>query len=173
MMRPILIAALFLLTCVSAEAATLRDKYDAERHIALDENKVASYLQKNTSWTAKDGYKPSLTFCTVSSQACETTQAETIVSAKFAYRGDYQAQRNLAYCLNYGCNGAIVVDKTLSCAWRIVIVASATAEVDATDTGNLQNCMKDLTPLEHAASVSRAAKLYKSVYGRAIGREWR
>ena len=172
-MRLILIAALFSLTCANAGAATLRDKYDAERRVALDENAVASYLNKNTSWTAKDGYKPSLAFCSSSSEACETTQAETIASAKFAYRGDYQAQRNLAYCLNYGCNGAIVIDKTLSCAWRIVIVAAATAEVDVTDTGNLQNCMKDLTSVEHAASVSRAAKLYKLVYGKAIGREWR
>ncbi len=172
-MKKFALAAIILLNAVIANADNLRDQYDNERHLALATSEPSAYIKDNAKWKAKDGYKPHLTICQPQSVQCSINQAEVIASAKFAYRGDYQAQRNLAFCLITGCQGAVTVDKALGCAWRTVILAAATSEVDATDTSNLQLCRSDLTRIEDAAAISRAGKLFMTVYGKTIGREWR
>ncbi|AYM13063.1 hypothetical protein At1D1108_34370 [Agrobacterium tumefaciens] len=172
-MKKIVLAVIGSLFALAANADSLRDRYDNERHLALAAGEPSAYVQENAKWKAKDGYKPSLAICQTQSTQCLGNQAEIIASAKFAYKGDYQAQRNIAFCLFTGCQGAVIVDKALACAWRTVILAAATSEVDATDTSNLQACKNDLTPTENAAAVSRAGTLFKSVYGKPIGRQWR
>lgn len=172
-MKMIVTAVLGSLLAMTASANSLRDRYDDERHLALAAGEPSAYVEANAKWKAKDGYRPSLAICQSQSSQCISNQAEIIASAKFAYKGDYQAQRNIAFCLFTGCQGAVMVDKSLACAWRTVILAAATSEVDATDTSNLQACKNDLTPTENAAAISRASTLFKSVYGKPIGRQWR
>jgi|GEM_PF-2671543 len=172
-MKEIVLIAIVLFVAVPANADSLRDRYDAERHLALADDDPSAYVSKNLKWQAKDGYKPSLSICGSNDTQCRGNQADMIASTKFAYEGDYQAQRNVAYCLISGCQGAVIVDKALGCAWRTVILAAATSEVDATDTSNLKACQNELSPIENAAAVSRAGKLFKSVYGKTIGRQWR
>ncbi len=172
-MKKIAMAVLGSLFAMTANADSLRDRYDDERHLALAAGEPSGYLEANANWKAKDGYRPSLTICQHQSSQCISNQAEIIASAKFAYKGDYQAQRNIAFCLFTGCQGAVIIDKSLACAWRTVILAAATSEVDATDTSNLQACRNELTPTENAAAISRAGNLFKSIYGKTIGRQWR
>ena len=57
---------------------------------------------------------------------------------KAAKAGDYQAQRNLAYWLSGGYNGAPPLNAILACAWRIVILESGNSRVDASDVSNKQ-----------------------------------
>lgn len=172
-MKKIVLAVIGSFFAVAANADSLRDRYDDERHLALAAGEPSAYVQENAKWKARDGYRPSFAICQSQAADCVVNQAEIIASAKFAYKGDYQAQRNIAFCLFTGCQGAVIVDKALSCAWRTVILAAASSEVDATDTSNLQACKNDLTPTENAAAISRAGNLFKTVYGKTIGRQWR
>ncbi|QZN99513.1 hypothetical protein [Chenggangzhangella methanolivorans] len=85
-----------------------------------------------------------------------------------AWKGDYQGQRNVAFCLLTGCDDSIRVDRLTGCAWRIVIVQSGASEVDQSDTLNLDvNCAAKLSRTEKQAAVAKAATIYKKVYGRA------
>jgi hypothetical protein len=172
-MKKIALVVIGSFFAVAANADSLRDRYDDERHLALAAGEPSAYVQENAKWKARDGYRPSFAICQSQSTQCAVNQAEIIASAKFAYKGDYQAQRNIAFCLFTGCQGAVIIDKALSCAWRTVILAAASSEVDATDTSNLQACKNDLTPTENAAAISRAGNLFKTVYGKTIGRQWR
>ena len=56
-----------------------------------------------------------------------------------AWRGDYQAQRNVAFCRSTGCDGAVQLNKIEGCAWRMVIARTQTAKSDDTDASNLRN----------------------------------
>ncbi len=61
---------------------------------------------------------------------------------KKALAGDYQAQRNLAYSLAIGADGA-PYEPVKACAWRAVIIASASSKVSDGDHRNVQqNCGK-------------------------------
>lgn len=85
-----------------------------------------------------------------------------------ALRGDYQAQRNVAYCLSGGCDGAVAVNRIQGCAWRIVIVSSGSPKVGATDTANLRADCGRLEPTEKTAAAMRADALFPKVYGRPL-----
>ncbi len=167
-----------LTTCLwsaSAVAAqSLYERYDRERDVAIEDTTRASYIEKNKGFKAKDGFQPRLTFCSGGDTAlCEISQAEHIVSTKYAYRGLYNAQRNLAFCLGDGCNGSVITDKSRSCAWRIVILASGHPDNDTSDITNLKSCLDDSSPIERTAAQTLAKKLFKTVYGKNIGSEWR
>lgn len=83
---------------------------------------------------------------------------------KDAMAGDYQAQRNLAYWLSGGYNGAPPQNPILACAWRLVILESGSRQVDSGDVSNKQlYCDKRLAPDERKAAEAQAAKLRKSI----------
>ncbi|OLP42930.1 hypothetical protein BJF95_00865 [Rhizobium oryziradicis] len=126
------------------------------------------------SWKAKDGFQPLAgAFCVNGDEGCLSAAAELSVNAAYAYRGLYQAQRNLAYCLDSGCSGAITPNLQLSCAWRIVVLASAHVDADDTDIMNLQICLRKSNPMQIAAAKAQAARLFKVVYNKEISRDWR
>lgn len=62
--------------------------------------------------------------CTTGSEApegaCEYARAQFIAELPQAYRADYQAVRNVSFCLATGCDGAVRVDPRESCAWRTI-----------------------------------------------------
>ncbi|MCW2362430.1 MULTISPECIES: hypothetical protein [Sphingobium] len=80
-----------------------------------------------------------------------------------AWRGDYQAQRNVAFCLSTGCDGATEVNKMAACAWRMTILASAHSEAGDTDNDNLVNDCRDLSPVARAAAEIRADEIMKRI----------
>jgi hypothetical protein len=55
---------------------------------------------------------------------------------KKAYRGDYQARRNLAYSLQIGSFPARK-DPVAACTWRLIIIASGSTKVDDSDFANM------------------------------------
>lgn len=69
---------------------------------------------------------------------CEYTKTSWPEDYRGAISGDYQGQRNVAFCLSTGCDGAIRINKILGCAWRFVILESGHLSVDMTDTSNLK-----------------------------------
>lgn len=162
-MRTFIVGLLFTVASLGASAS--------ERVIFENIEQVDAYLEKHSSDVMLDGYTLTLSFCR--DDNCKLDQAQTVAEMKRAYEGNYQGQRNLAYCLWSGCNGAIVKAQTLGCAWRIVILASGSPEVGSGDVSNLTNCVERLSRAEIAAAKAQARSLYKTVYGRDIPADWR
>ncbi|MBB4952766.1 hypothetical protein H4S14_000808 [Agrobacterium vitis] len=132
-----------------------------------------AFSKKLENWKGKDGFQPPVTLCLNDNPNCAQQKSLFIVEAMYAYGGVYQAQRNLAFCLGNDCFGAVIENKILSCAWRIVILASGHIEADNTDTMNLKICLNKADPVEIASIKTQAAKLYKTVYAKDIGPDWR
>lgn len=86
-----------------------------------------------------------------------------------AWQGDYQAQRNVAFCLSDGCGGMVVQNRSLGCAWRMIIIGSGSPKVDSTDTGNLKVYCGGLDAAERSAAQAQAAAIFRAVYKREIG----
>jgi hypothetical protein len=80
-----------------------------------------------------------------------------------AMRGDYQGQRNVAFCLSEGCDGAIVKKPITACAWRMVIVGSGSPKVDQGDTANLKNACGRLDETERQAAAAQATTLLAKI----------
>lgn len=83
---------------------------------------------------------------------------------KKAMASDYQAQRNVAYWLTGGNNGAPPLNPVLGCAWRLVILKSGSPSVDASDVSNKQlYCDKRLNADSRKAAEAQAEKLLKQI----------
>lgn len=86
-------------------------------------------------WPPADTYKNGLG-CPEGNDGCEFSYQYWDKQYDLATKGDYQGQRNVSFCLSVGCDGAIIVNKVLACAWRIVIIESGHLKMDDTDTAN-------------------------------------
>lgn len=80
-----------------------------------------------------------------------------------ANRGDYGAQRNVAYCLLRGCDGAVAVDGVAACAWRTVIIASDAAW----DNGDMMNYTADCAGVKRQGA-EMARILFRKIYKRRM-----
>lgn len=80
-----------------------------------------------------------------------------------AMKGDYQAQRNLAF--GYASSSCPGQDKNpmLACAWRYVIIKSGSERVDQTDINNFKLDCGKLEPVELQAAEAQAANLLKKI----------
>jgi hypothetical protein len=88
---------------------------------------------------------------------------------ELAMRGDYQSQRNVAWCRYDGCDGVEPIDDVASCAWRMVIAAAKDPRSDASDAGNLDfYCGKALTAADRAEAAARAGGLFAKIYGKPM-----
>lgn len=87
-----------------------------------------------------------------------------------AMTGDYQAQRNTAFCLSSGqCKGLIAPRPLDACAWRFVILGSGASQVDQSDVGNYRtDCVEKLNEDERAAAQRKANVLFQQVYKRPL-----
>lgn len=86
-----------------------------------------------------------------------------------ALQGDYQAQRNVSFCLATGCDGAVIQNRAHGCAWRVVILASGSAKVDSTDVGFFDAyCRGRLSQAEVVQMKGQAAALFQRVYQRPL-----
>lgn len=97
-------------------------------------------------------------------------EALTTIGADFdaAHAGDYQGQRNLAFCLSNGCAGAVMVDPVAACAWRIIVLASASPSIDSSDAENYGfDCGRIGRTGEARAMVLARAK-FRGIYGRKM-----
>lgn len=90
-------------------------------------------------WPPATDYLNGLGDCSASKQpgSCQYSRDVWVKEYGEAVKGEYQGQRNVAYCLSTGCHGAIRVNKMLGCAWRFVILESGHLSADSSDTSNL------------------------------------
>lgn len=84
-------------------------------------------------------------------------------------KGDYQAQRNIAY--GYTATGPEVVyngqtrNPILGCAWYLVVLHSGSPQVGQGDVGNKQlYCDKRLDRDSQAAAAAQARELFQRIY---------
>lgn len=83
---------------------------------------------------------------------------------KKAMAGNYLAQRNVAYWLTGGNNGAPPLNPILGCAWRLVILKSGSPSVDSSDVSNKQlYCDRRLDADSRKAAEAQAEKLLKQI----------
>jgi hypothetical protein len=102
-------------------------------------------------------------------QWCESSKKQFIKEYPEALKGDYQAQRNVSFCLNDGCDGSVQKNKTLGCAWRLVLLASGSPKVNELDVRNWTSmCTSKLDTLEMSIVRSQANSLFQTVYGRDL-----
>jgi hypothetical protein len=100
----------------------------------------------------------------VSGFSAAATMDEYEALEKKAMAGDYQAQRNVAYWLTGGNNGAPPLNPVLGCAWRLVILKSGSPSVDSSDISNKQlYCDKRLDADSRKAAEAQAEKLFKQI----------
>jgi hypothetical protein len=88
-----------------------------------------------------------------------------------ALKKDYQAQRNVAFCLSTGCDGAVYKNPIQGCAWRMIILGSGKKQVDESDTGSYGIYCKRLDKDAFKAARIRADNLFYQIYGRPLPAE--
>lgn len=100
---------------------------------------------------------------------CNSNQKQLKSEFPRAMKGDYSAQRNVSYCLSSGCGGAVDIDKTLGCAWRIVILAGGSANITSADQSNFHHfCSAGLTDEDRAIATAQARRLFQTIYHRDL-----
>ena len=99
---------------------------------------------------------------------CRTNKKQFFAVYPMAFAGDYQAQRNVAFCLQTGCDGAVEIFRPEGCAWRAVILLSGSTDVDDSDVVNYETCISDLEQKPRDYVKFRATELFKAIYDRDI-----
>lgn len=94
---------------------------------------------------------------------CEAQQTQFADDWKAANKGNYGAQRNVAFCLKNSCDGAVVTDKVAGCSWRIIIQAANNEKTDA-DRWSYESDCRSLTNQGRRSALDLAEKTYKKIY---------
>lgn len=107
--------------------------------------------------------------CVITSDAalCEATVESFRADYEKARRGDYPAQRNVAYCLETGCDGAVAVWPVLACAWRMVIQASD-AKQEPTEGRSYKAACGTLPNGKRREALVEAEAMFDAIYGREM-----
>lgn len=85
-----------------------------------------------------------------------------------AWQGDYQGQRNAAFCRSNSCEGAVQINPVEGCAWRIVILQAHVDESDQTDTANLNIDCGKLDGTARAAAMQKAESIHQRIYNKPL-----
>lgn len=93
---------------------------------------------------------------------CRYEQLKLVRQWKAAFEGDYQSQRNVAFCLATTCEG-MQPDRLQGCAWRKVIVASASPLVGEGDVMNADVDCGRLSEAGRQAAELQAARITKTI----------
>lgn len=83
-----------------------------------------------------------------------------------AMKGDYQAQRNLAYGYTSAPYDGQMMDPIHGCAWRTVILHSGHSSVDQTDVSNHHVYCSKLDAVQTAAAQAQGRQLFTTIYGK-------
>lgn len=133
---------------------------------------INAYIKKNADLKMPDGYQLPLGICDEANAVCRHNSAITLQDLKAAYKKNYDAQRNVAFCLTTGCDGGVQINETLGCAWRIVILASGNPSTDDGDRSNLKSCLNKMDGTKLATTKAQAASLFGTIYKREISPDW-
>jgi hypothetical protein len=85
-----------------------------------------------------------------------------------ANRGDYLAQREIAFCFSGGCDGAVAIDMIKACTWQTVIVS--TDKSDVTDAFNYRYQCELLKQPDRDTAKAAAATLFVTIYKRPMSK---
>jgi len=95
---------------------------------------------------------------------CEDLRSGFLRDYIRARHGSYQGQRNVAFMLSGGWQSApIVKNQIQACAWRYVIIQSAHAEADVTDSANLRLDCGKLDEADRLAAVARGNEILRQI----------
>jgi len=81
-----------------------------------------------------------------------------------AMKGDYQAQRNLAYGYASWPYKGQTKNPILGCAWYLVVLHSGSPRIDQGDIGNVSVYCDKLDTKSQAAANGQARLLFKQIY---------
>ena len=103
---------------------------------------------------------PPLSSCALATDTplCRYEQLKFVRQWRSAHEGDYQAQRNVAYCLGSKCDG-VQQNKVQGCAWRAIIIDAADPAMSDGDVSNLNVDCGSLDPAGRAAADTQAARI--------------
>lgn len=91
---------------------------------------------------------------------------------KKALRGDYGAQRNVAFCLSNPeeCTGRFTSNRIDTCMWRMIILTSGHKDVGASDIMSHKIACQSpkLTNQERYLAVSKAELIFLKIYKRKM-----
>lgn len=104
------------------------------------------------------------TICMVTSNddLCEATKQQLKQDWPKAIAGSYEAQRNIAFCLSSGCDGAMTINPIDGCAWRMVIQASPAKKQDTEPQSYRQDCR--LGNADRRQALVKAEGMYRAIY---------
>lgn len=96
---------------------------------------------------------------------CRINTAKFRDEAAMALRGDYGAIRNVSFCLQTGCDGAVIPSRVTGCAWRLLALGHP--KTDSTDRSSwIAFCTgKKLTEQETLAATMQAMTIYRAIHG--------
>jgi hypothetical protein len=94
---------------------------------------------------------------------CQENQAMFLKAWAKAWRGDYQGQRNVAFCQAGKCGAGIAPNRVQGCAWRIVILASGSTEVGDADVQNMKLECGKLDQVGRAAADAQAREIARKL----------
>ncbi len=80
-----------------------------------------------------------------------------------ARKGDYQAQRNLAFTLASSRESG-VANPILGCAWYKLVILSGSPKIGDGDIGNVRVYCGQLTREQQGAAEQQAQRLYREIY---------
>ena len=83
-----------------------------------------------------------------------------------AWQGDYQGQRNAAFCRSNSCDGAVQLNQAEACAWRAIILAAHIDESNDTDSTNLNIDCGKLDEAGAALATTKAESMFRRIYGK-------
>ncbi|WP_187640102.1 hypothetical protein [Bosea sp. F3-2] len=101
---------------------------------------------------------------------CESSRKQFNAWFPKALKGDYQGQRNVAFCLMTGCDEAVNPDWITGCAWRMVLKAGRDRRYDAGDKMNFDvDCGAERVDTSERADAARIAQaLFRRIYKREL-----
>ncbi len=98
---------------------------------------------------------------------CEVQQQQFMADWKMANKGDYAAQRNVAFCLKNTCDGAIAKDTTAGCSWRMIIQAAKNKKTES-DAWSYQADCGALENIDRKSALRKAETTFKRIYKRRL-----
>lgn len=98
---------------------------------------------------------------------CETVRESFKSDYRAAQAGDYSAQRNIAFCLINGCDGAVTKDPVESCAWRMIIQGTPDTK-EPTERESYRNACSGLVNADRKQALARAETMYRAIYDGAL-----
>lgn len=112
---------------------------------------------------AQDKAASHLAICDDANRFCAGAQTEFKADYPKAWRGNYQAQRNVAFMFGRDPDGAVRKNPLLACAWRMVIVNAGHLELGTTDTSNVKIDCGKLDEVEQAAATRQAITIQQTI----------